>query len=374
MIRIEHLQKTYEGNDLKVLTDVNVEIQDGEIVSVIGPSGTGKSTLLRCINMLEKPSAGKIWIDGADVTDPRTDISKVRRTVGMVFQSFNLFEHLSVLDNVMVGPVKLLGMTPEAAENQARELLGQVGMLSKADAFPNQLSGGQKQRVAIARCLSMNPKVILFDEPTSALDPTMVSEVLRVIRDVASRGITMIIVTHEMQFARNVSTRVLYLDQGVVYEDGTPEQIFDNPVRERTQIFIKRVRTVSRHFDSEGADIYSLLGEIRNFSFQYGLDAALTNRIENAVTVLLETCLNSLDDARKAKLHACFGMDLDIGFSEKSGHVRMRLSIPVELERIFDSDTVEGQARLAELNSTFMSVSQEVSEGRMIVSLGLNCR
>ncbi len=356
------------------MTDVSAEIGDGEIVSVIGPSGSGKSTLLRCINMLEKPTAGKIWIDGVELTDPKTDISKVRRNMGMVFQSFNLFEHLSVIDNVMVGLVKLLGMDPEVAEGRALELLDQVGMLSKANVFPHQLSGGQKQRVAIARCLSMEPKIILFDEPTSALDPTMVSEVLRVIRDIANRGITMIIVTHEMQFARNVSTRVLYLDQGVIYEDGTPEQIFDNPVGERTQIFIKRVRTISRHFDSRNTDLYGLLGEIHNFCFLYGLDGALARKVEKAVQRVLSICLNSLDDERISKLKSCGGMDLDVAFSEKSGHVRMRLTVPVELERYFDDETEEGKARLAELEVSFMSVVRETHEGRLQILLGVNCR
>lgn len=373
MIRIEHLQKTYQDSGLKVLTDVNAEIQDGEIVSVIGPSGTGKSTFLRCINMLEKPTAGNIWIDGVNVADPKTDISKVRRSVGMVFQSFNLFEHLSVIDNVMVGPMKLLGMSREAAESQARDLLDQVGLLSKANAFPHQLSGGQKQRVAIARCLSMNPKIMLFDEPTSALDPTMVSEVLRVIRDVASRGITMIIVTHEMQFARNVSTRVFYMDQGVIYEDGTPEQIFDNPVKERTQFFIKRVRAISRHFDSRNDDLYGLLGEVNHFCFQYGLDGGLTAQIEKAVEKLVGNCLNALDDSQIAKLKACGGMDLDVAFSEKSGHVRMRLLYPMEMERILNTDTVEGQARLDDLQTVCMSIVQDMHEGRQQISVGVNC-
>lgn len=373
MIRIEHLEKVYSDSGLRVLTDVNAEIRDGEVISIIGPSGTGKSTFLRCINMLEQPTSGHIWIDNADVTDPRTDIARVRRQVGMVFQSFNLFDHLSVIDNVMVGPMKLLGMSAADAESQARDLLDQVGLLSKADAFPSQLSGGQKQRVAIARCLSMNPKVILFDEPTSALDPTMVSEVLRVIRDIASRGITMLIVTHEMQFARNVSTRVFYMDQGVIYEDGTPEQIFDNPQRERTQIFIKRVRSVSSHFDSRNIDLYGLLGDIHNFCFRYGLDSEMAKQVEHVVERVVDNCLNSLDDKRQAKLKACGGMDLDVAFSEKSGHVRMRLLAPMELGHILDPETVEGQARLDDLRSVCQTVEQGMREGRLQLSLGVNC-
>ncbi|MCQ2057931.1 MAG: amino acid ABC transporter ATP-binding protein [Bacteroidaceae bacterium] len=373
MIRIEHLGKTYSDTGLTVLTDVNAEIQDGEIISIIGPSGCGKSTFLRCINMLEPPTSGNIWIDGVNVTGPGTDISKVRRSLGMVFQSFNLFDNLSVLDNVIVGPVKLLGMSPDTAEEQARELLEQVGLASKADYFPSQLSGGQKQRVAIARCMSMNPKAILFDEPTSALDPTMVSEVLRVIRNVASRGITMLIVTHEMQFARNVSTRVFYMDQGVIYEDGTPEQIFDHPVRERTQYFVKRIRTVSGHFDSAGCDLFGLLGKVHNFCAQYGLDGSLTERTEKAVETLISCCLTSLDDAQSAKLDACGGMDLDVAYSEKSGHVRMRLLYPMEMDGILDTGTARGQARLDGLLSVCMSVEQGTYEGRQQILAGVNC-
>lgn len=373
MIRIEHLEKVYSDSGLRVLADVNAEIRDGEVISIIGPSGTGKSTFLRCINMLEQPTSGHIWIDGTDVTDPHCDIARVRRQVGMVFQSFNLFDHLSVIDNVMVGPMKLQGMSAADAESQARDLLDQVGLLSKADAFPSQLSGGQKQRVAIARCLSMNPKVILFDEPTSALDPTMVSEVLRVIRDIASRGITMLIVTHEMQFARKVSTRVFYMDQGVIYEDGTPEQIFENPQKERTQMFIKRVRTISRHFDSQNIDLYGLLGDVHNFCLQYGLDGGMTELTERAVERVVDDCLNSLDDNRMAKLKACGGMDMDVAFSEKSGHVRMRLLAPMELGHILDPDTVEGQARLDDLRSVCQTVEQGMHEGRLQLSLGVNC-
>lgn len=373
MIRIEHLKKTFHDNGLQVLTDVNTEIRDGEIVCIIGPSGCGKSTLLRCINMLETPTSGNIWIDGVNVTEPGADIPMVRRSLGMVFQSFNLFENLSVLDNVMVGPVKLLGMSPESAEAQALDLLEQVGLQSKAGFFPSQLSGGQKQRVAIARCLSMNPKAILMDEPTSALDPTMVSEVLRVIRSVASRGITMIIVTHEMQFARSISTRVLYMDQGTIYEEGTPEQIFDNPERERTRYFVKRIRTVSRHLVSADFDRFGLLGEVHSFCLQYGLDGGLTNIVEKAVETLTDCCLLSLSPAQVAKMETCGGMDLDVAFSEKSGHVRMRLLYPMEMEGIINPGTAGGQARLDRLRSVCMSVESGTHEDRQQILAGVNC-
>lgn len=214
MIRVEHLQKSY--GELKVLRDVCTTINKGEVISIIGPSGTGKSTFLRCLNLLDTPTGGAIYIDEKNLLAKDTNVSKIRQRMGMVFQSFNLFEHLSIMENVTIGPIKLLGIPPAEAQAKGLELLRMVGLAEKADSFPNQLSGGQKQRVAIARCLSMNPEIILFDEPTSALDPTMVSEVLAVIRNLAKLGMTMVIVTHEMSFARDVSTRVFYMDQGIM--------------------------------------------------------------------------------------------------------------------------------------------------------------
>lgn len=228
MIQIQHLEKKF--GKLTVLKDVNIRIKRGEVISVIGPSGTGKSTLLRCLNLLEWPTSGSIIVDGEELLSAnKVDAPKLRRKMGMVFQSFNLFDHLSVLENVCIGPIKLLGMSKVEATRRAMRLLKMVGMAEKARSMPAELSGGQKQRAAIARCLSMNPEIILFDEPTSALDPTMVSEVLSVIRTLAKQGMTMVIVTHEMSFARRVSTRVLYMDQGVIYEEGSPEEILTTP-------------------------------------------------------------------------------------------------------------------------------------------------
>ena len=250
MIRVEHLSKKY--GTLEVLRDVNAIIEKGEVISIIGPSGTGKSTFLRCLNLLDHPSGGRIEIDGADILAKGADAPALRRKMGMVFQSFNLFAHLSVLENLTLGPVKLLKKSPPDAEAKAMELLRLVGLAEKAHNFPDQLSGGQKQRVAIARCLAMEPEIILFDEPTSALDPTMVSEVLSVIRRLAKQGMTMAIVTHEMDFAREVSTRVFYMDQGIIYEEGPPEVVFEAPVRERTRDFIGKVRSVSGDFVING--------------------------------------------------------------------------------------------------------------------------
>ena len=227
MIRVEHLSKSFGQVD--VLKDVNAEIRKGEVVSIIGPSGAGKSTFLRCLNLLDHPTSGSIWIDGVDVLARKADVAKVRQKMNMVFQSFNLFAHLSVLENLTLAPIRLRGMDRQAAGEKARDLLRLVGLAEKAESFPDELSGGQKQRVAIARCLAMEPEIVLFDEPTSALDPTMVSEVLAVIRRLARDGMTMAIVTHEMDFARDVSNRVFYMDEGTIYEEGTPQQIFENP-------------------------------------------------------------------------------------------------------------------------------------------------
>ncbi|MDD5033767.1 MAG: amino acid ABC transporter ATP-binding protein, partial [Methylococcaceae bacterium] len=241
MIKIEHLSKKF--GDLIVLKDITTEIKTGEVVSIIGPSGTGKSTFLRCLNLLENPSGGSIHIDGVDILDKKTDVAKIRQKMNMVFQSFNLFSHLSVLENLTIGPIKLKRMSQEDAQQKAMELLRLVGLAEKADSYPNELSGGQKQRVAIARCLAMEPQIILFDEPTSALDPTMVSEVLSVIRRLVRDGMTMAIVTHEMDFARDVSSRVLYMDEGIIYEEGAPERIFDDPQNEKTRAFINKIRS-----------------------------------------------------------------------------------------------------------------------------------
>ena len=240
MIRIEHLRKEYPT--ATPLKDVNVRIHKGDVISVIGPSGTGKSTLIRCINMLETPTSGNIWVGDQCITDPKCDISKVRQKMGMVFQSFNLFPHLTVIENIMKAPVELLGKSKQEAYDEGIRLLRMVGLADKAFNYPHVMSGGQKQRVAIARTLAMDPEIILFDEPTSALDPTMVGEVQAVIRDLARKGLTMIIVTHEMSFARQIANRVFYMDEGGVYEDGTPEEIFDNPKREKTIRFIKHLK------------------------------------------------------------------------------------------------------------------------------------
>ena len=239
MIFVKDLHKTY--GKLEVLKGIDTHIKKGECVVVIGPSGSGKSTFLRCLNKLEEPTKGEIIVDGFNVMDPKTDINKMRRDVGMVFQQFNLFPHLTILENVTLAPIKHKLMTKEEAEKKAIELLQRVGVGDKANSYPNQLSGGQKQRVAIARSLALNPNVLLFDEPTSALDPEMVGEVLEVMKQLAEEGMTMVVVTHEMGFAREVAHRVIFMDGGVIVEDETPETIFMNPKNERTKSFLSKV-------------------------------------------------------------------------------------------------------------------------------------
>ncbi|MBB1556019.1 amino acid ABC transporter ATP-binding protein [Candidatus Saccharibacteria bacterium] len=235
MISVKNLKKSF--GDTVVLRDIDAEIHEGEVVVVVGSSGSGKSTFLRCLNLLEEPTAGRIIVDGQELTSGKIYLNHLRQTVGMVFQSFNLFPHMSVIDNIKLAPKKLRKLSDRAATRLAKKLLEDVGLADRADAFPSQLSGGQKQRVAIARALAMEPKIMLFDEPTSALDPEMIDEVLDVIRQVADRGMTMVVVTHEMRFAREVGTRMLFLDKGRIIEDGTPEQVMTHPKTERAKQF-----------------------------------------------------------------------------------------------------------------------------------------
>lgn len=240
MIRVENLHKRF--HHLHVLKGVSVRIQQGEVICVIGPSGSGKSTFLRCLNLLEKPSGGHIYIEDIDVTDhSHVNVNEVRAEVGMVFQQFNLFPHMTALENITLAPVKVRNLTPEEATSRAYQLLDRVGLRHKADAYPQQLSGGQQQRIAIARALAMRPKVMLFDEPTSALDPEMIQEVLDVMKDLAKEGMTMVVVTHEMGFAKEVAHRVLFMDEGEIIEEGTPAQLFTNPKNERTKQFLGKI-------------------------------------------------------------------------------------------------------------------------------------
>jgi len=309
MIQVKNLSKHF--GDLVVLKDVNANIKKGEIISVIGPSGTGKSTFLRCLNLLETPTGGSIMIDGIPLLDKKTNVPKLRQRMGMVFQSFNLYAHLSILENLTLGPVKLLGKDRSVANRKAMELLKLVGLAEKADSFPEELSGGQKQRVAIARCMAMEPEILLFDEPTSALDPTMVSEVLAVIRRLAREGMTMVIVTHEMEFARTLSSRVFYMDEGLIYEEGTPEQIFDHPQKEKTRAFIHRIRSLEYRITSADYDLYALQAEMGTFCTKHMIPEKVNGYVQHVAEELLG-------------LQSVFS-DIRIGlsFSEKDGSLHL---------------------------------------------------
>ncbi|MCC8024907.1 MAG: amino acid ABC transporter ATP-binding protein [Clostridium sp.] len=239
MIRVQNLGKSFGA--IQVLKGINVEINKGDVVFVVGPSGSGKSTFLRCLNLLEEPTEGHIFFEGTDITDPKTDIDKHRQKMGMVFQQFNLFPHMDIMKNLTIAPVKLQGKTQAEAEKEAMDLLERVGLADRAHAYPSQLSGGQKQRIAIVRALCMKPDVMLFDEPTSALDPEMVGEVLGVMRDLAEEKMTMVVVTHEMGFAREVATRVMFMDEGYFMEEAPPDEFFGNPKNERLKSFLSKV-------------------------------------------------------------------------------------------------------------------------------------
>lgn len=239
MIEVKNLEKSF--GDLQVLRGISETIKEKEVVCVIGPSGSGKSTFLRCLNLLEEPTGGEVFLDGEKINAEGVDIDKIREKLGMVFQNFNLFPHMTVMDNITLAPIKVKNQSKEEAEERAKNILEMVGLSDKAYSYPSSLSGGQKQRVAIARALAMEPEVMLFDEPTSALDPEMVGEVLNVMKELAENGMTMVIVTHEMGFAREVADRVLFIDQGVIMEQGTPEELFNNPQNERTQSFLSKV-------------------------------------------------------------------------------------------------------------------------------------
>ena len=309
MITVRGLRKRF--GDLEVLKGVDCEIRKGEVISLIGPSGTGKSVFLRCLNLLERPSAGEILIGEQRLLDPATDVPALRRRMGMVFQHFNLYAHLTVLGNITLGPVQLLGRKPAAAATRARELLALVGLAHKADAYPDQLSGGQKQRVAIARCLAMDPEIILFDEPTSALDPTMVSEVLAVIRNLAREGMTMVIVTHEMAFAEAISTRVFYMDGGEIHEEGPPAVIFGAPRRPLTQAFIRRIRRLSLQITDDAYDLYALNADIERFGARHVLPPRTTEDLLSLVEELL-----SLQPSRA-------DVRLELAYAERDGRVEV---------------------------------------------------
>ena len=336
LIEVKHLRKEYPN--ATPLKDVNAHVDRGEVVSVIGPSGTGKSTLLRCINRLETPTSGQIIVEGVDMCDPATDLDAMRRKMGMVFQSFNLFDHLLVAENIMLGPTKLLGVGKQEAYERSLELLAQVGLKDKALNYPRELSGGQKQRVAIARALAMNPDILLFDEPTSALDPTMVSEVLSVMKGLASRGMTMLVVTHEMRFARDVSTRVFYMDRGEVWEEGPSEQIFEHPKRQETYDFIFRVRNWEWTIDHLDFDFPGMMAALEMFCARQFLGRRIANELQLAVEELSMQCL--MPAARE------FGIaDPDIHFTVSVAEGGEQAQLKMDCKKLVEAGVVLPEVR-----------------------------
>lgn len=353
MIKIEHLSKKF--GDLIVLKDISTEIKTGEVVTIIGPSGTGKSTLLRCLNLLEVPSGGSITINGEDILDKKTDVAKIRQKMNMVFQSFNLFSHLSVMENLTLGPIKLQGISEQEAQSKALELLRLVGLAEKADSYPDELSGGQQQRVAIARCLAMEPDIILFDEPTSALDPTMIREVLSVIRRLAKEGMTMAIVTHEMDFARDVSNRVLYMDEGLIYEEGTPEQIFEHPQKEKTRAFINRILSYTRRISSPDYDLYAINAEIEAFCEKQ----ILPKKTRNNLLLLVEELLQIY-----APYLGPIVLDMTITYSEKNDRLELICESTGEQANPIESESLDDELGLMIIRNLTESIDYRWINGK----------
>ncbi len=355
MIKVEHLVKTYD-NGLTVLKDINCTVNKGDVISIIGPSGTGKSTFLNCLNLLEKPTAGYIHIQGKDILDPKCNVPKVRQKMGMVFQNFNLFEHLTIMENLTLGQIKLLGRTPEQARAKGYELLKMVGLAEKCDAMPSELSGGQKQRVAIARTLSMDPEIILFDEPTSALDPTMVSEVLSVIRTLAQTGITMLIVTHEMTFARDVSNRIFFMCNGYIWEEGSPEQIFENPQTDEARVFINRIRGLDFEIESSDYDLYKFNSMIEQFGAKYFFSA---ERITSLLHVLEETL--AILDCNK-------GISIGMEYSEKEDDVSVRVLQKGTYSSILESKDID-EIALAIIRGSCKAIDEKITGDGVVLTL-----
>ena len=341
MIELVHLQKKY-STGLTPLKDVCVTINDGDVISIIDGSGVGKSTLLRCINMIDPPTGGQIIFNGVDITAPKYDVTLARRKMGMVFQSFNLFGHLSIIENIMLAQVDILKRSKQEAYDKGIELLKLVGLAGRENDYPDQLSGGQKQRVAIARTLAMDPEVILFDEPTSALDPTMVGEVQSVIVKLAKMGKTMMIVTHEMKFARSVANRIFFMAEGGVYEDGTPEQIFEHPQKELTKRFVFGLKVLEIHADGPDYDFYAGVGQIDQYCLENMVGESLRYRVQLVYDEMFGAILKPVLEKMPAHM--------TITYDEKTNSVEFSITYdgerynPAEAEDLFSYEFVEKAA------------------------------
>ncbi len=335
MISIRNLKKSY-GDNL-VFENINAEIGQGDVIVVIGPSGCGKSTLIRCINLLEKPDAGQIIIDGTDITKENANISKVRQKMGMVYQNFNLFSHKTILENVILAPMNVLKIPRKQAIAEAFTYLKMVGIANRADYMPDQLSGGQKQRAAIARCLTMHPEIILFDEPTSALDPTMVDEVLSVIRKLAKDGMTCVIVTHEMNFAKNIATSIFYMDDKGIYEKGPPEVIFNNPQREKTKVFINKLKVLEYECYIKDLDIYDFTNKLTEYCQKYDL----TKRESNNINLVIEELIVYI--AANAKPND--KIVLNVRYNENTGEKEIYLCYTAPHGNIIENEALDEISR-----------------------------
>ena len=352
LIEVKHLRKEYPG--VVPLKDVNATVEEGEIISIIGPSGTGKSTLIRCLNRLETPTSGQILVDGVDMCAPDVDLPKMRQKMGMVFQNYALFNHKLVVENLMMAPMDLLGMSKQEAYDQALDLLKLVGLKDKALSWPHELSGGQRQRVAIARGLAMKPKILLFDEPTSALDPQMVSEVLSVITNLAEQGLTMLVVTHEMRFAHDASTRVFYMDKGELWESGTPQQIFENPQRKETRDFIFRIRNWNWEIHSIDYDYHAMMSSLQAFCARQFLGRHITLACQLALDEITSTILVPL-----AQKHSVEDPNIIYGLSAGEGSEEVDLL--VDMQKLAESGISEH-----EIMTSFDDISKMILENIIV--------
>ncbi len=333
MIKITNLSKSF--GELSVFANLNVQISKGECIALIGPSGTGKSVFLRTIAMLEKPDNGNIFINGKDITHKDVDINKVREKMGMVYQGFHLFSHLNVIDNITLAPRKVKKTDRTTAEKRAMELLSMVGLSDKARSFPNQLSGGQQQRIAIARCLAMDPEIILFDEPTSALDPSMTGEVLSIIRKLTQmEGLTMLIVTHEMNFAKDVASRVWFMEEGGIYEEGTPDAIFNNPQKEKTKAFIRKLKLFNYEIRSKGFDMVAMNVQIELFCQKYAIE---TKKVYHIQLLLEELIIEIIDHCYTSSQPT---MEYTIEYSEEKNEISITFTYTAELFNPFVNDDI----------------------------------
>lgn len=355
ILKIENLCKAFGDN--VILQNVNADIGKGEVISIIGPSGTGKSTFLRAINFLDPPTSGTVYFEGEPID--KKNVNTVRKKMGMVFQNFGLFTHLNVTENLCTGPMKLLNKSREAAEATAAELLKTVGMTERAYHLPCQLSGGQKQRVAIARCLAMEPEVILFDEPTSALDPTMVGEVIAVIRQLAKTGLTIMIVTHEMSFAHDISDRVFYMDEKGIYEQGTPQEIFDNPQKPKTQAFIYKIRSFTYEIHSKDFDYVEMLAGIDNFCFSHAVETDTAKKLRLlAEELVINIVVPKFSECR-----------LTLSFSEKLARYEIEVIYPGKNNNILN--TTEDELAAAIVQNTAGHVTHGFENGMDVLKLVL---